>query len=160
MSNEKKRRFFSGFDVVVVSLVVLAVLAWIFVINRTPEVEPTTVGEQGIFRLEVPQLTAEQVARVQVGDNLLEGSQHLPLGEVVEVRTEPHMLRVDNREERTINWVPWPDRYVLIITVSTSVIHTERELLAGEGQVVIRGGAGLHFTGPDYAFTHATILGW
>ena len=155
---EKRKRLLSGFDIALVAVVLLGALAWFFVINRTPQVEgPVFEGSRAIYRIEVMDLTAEQAAAVQVGDRLQEGSRHVPIGEVIAIEIRPNQVRVDHDETQTIRWEDVEDRYVLLLTVETEVQVTERDILA-EGQHPLKGGSGLHFTGPGFAFTRATIL--
>lgn len=153
---EQKKRSFSGFDVAVVVIVIAAALVWFFVINRTPQVEGV-MGDSATYYIEVQSLTREQVNMVQKGDLLLEGSRHLPIGEVLNVAVRPHEVQIHDHEAETIMWEDFPDRYTIILTVETEVTETEQEIRAG-GEVLLRGGAGINFTGPGYAFSSGVIL--
>ena len=158
---EKKRFRFNWFDVAVVLLVLLAGAAWFFLFGRTQEVEATVAGEEGvaIYLIEVTNLTEEQAAVVSIGDSIQEGSQHIPIGRVVDIKHIPYEMRVDDDETQTIQFLEVPDRITMILTVETRVVETGSEILA-EGEFAIRGGARLHFTGPGFAFGQSTVLGW
>jgi len=156
---EQKRRRFNWFDGVVVLLVLGAAFLWFFVINRTEAVDETFAGNRAVYYVEVTNLLDHQTEQVQVGDTLQEGSQHLPIGRVVAVEIEPFELRVGDDYNQIISWQPVEERYTMVITVETQVDETPTAIMA-EGEVVIRGGATLHFTGPGYAFSDAVILGW
>jgi len=155
----RKRRLFSGFDVAVVALVLVAAFAWFFVLNRAPEVEAAFEGSQARYFIEVTNLTPEQVANVHVGDWLQEGSRHIPIGRVAAVETRPHVVRVEDDATQTISWVEAPGRVAMILTVETEVRETDRDIWA-EGQYPIKGGEVFSFTGPGFAFTQAIVLGW
>ena len=154
---EKKRRF-SAFDIALVGLVIVAALAWFFVINRAPEVESRFEGSLVIYYVEVANLTPEQAAKVAVGDSLQEGSRHIPIGRVVQVETRPHRVRVDDEESRTIHWDEVEGRVTMTLAVETEVVETPQDVLA-EGQFPIKGGLALNFTGPGFAFAQGIILG-
>ena len=155
---QEKKRLFSGFDIAVVAIVVLAALAWFFVINREATVEVPTFDGRTTYYLEVMNLTSEQVALVSVGDALQENVRHMPIGTVIAIETMPQLMRVDDDETQTIRWEEAENRYTMILTVETEVRETAQEILA-EGQVAIRGGQHpVHFAGPGYAFAFATIL--
>ena len=156
---QERKRLFSWFDIAVVAVVLLAAFAWFFVINRAPDVAPTFEGSQAVFYVEVTNLTPEQVASVQVGDWLQEGSQHIPIGRVADIETRPHVVRVEDAATQTISWEEVEDRLAMILTVETEVVETERDILA-EGQFAIKGGLLFSFTGPGYGFTQAVVLGW
>jgi len=155
---EQKRRLFSGFDVAVVLLVLLGVFAWLFVINRAPQVEEPTFDGYATFYIEVANLWPDRVEVVQIGDRLLEGAQHRPIGRVVNIETRPHEVWMEDEETQTIRWEPVEGRVVMVLTVETEVRETDRDVLA-EGEVPIKGGATIHFTGPGYAFSSGIILG-
>lgn len=155
-----KKRWFNGFDIGVVALVVLAVLAWFFILNRpAPPEQEVFAGTQAVFFLEVANLTPEQAQQISVGDRLIEGTRHLPVGYVQEIQWTPHEMRIDDDETQTISFVPLEGRYTLILSVVTEVVETDRDILA-QGQVAIKGGQVLHITGPGYAFANGVILGW
>jgi len=156
---QERKRLFSGFDVAVVGFVLLAAFAWFFILNRAPEVEPAFEGSQARYFIEVTNLTPEQVANVNVGDWLQEGSRHVPIGRVADIQTRPHLVRVEDDEARTISWVESPGRLAMILTVETEVRETDRDILA-EGQYAIKGGEVFSFTGPGFGFTQAIVLGW
>jgi len=157
---EKKRRLFNGFDVAVVLLIALGAFLWFFVINNTPVVETETfAGDTAIYFIEVPEITPEQADAVQIGDNLLEGAQHIPIGRVVGIEISPFELRVECEETQTIRFDDVPTRVTMIISVETQVVETERDIFA-EGQYSVKGGARIVFTGPGYAFGNAFVLGW
>ena len=156
---EKKRRLFNGFDIAIALIVLLGALVWFFVINRAPEVEaPTFADNRAVYWVEVTSLTAEQVASIQIGVNLLEGAQHIPIGRIIDIEVRPHEVRVNDNQTHTISFLPIPDRYTVVLTIETQVVETDREILA-EGQHAIRGGSGLNFTGPGFAFGNGIILG-
>ena len=154
---EKKRRPFSGFDVVVVALVVLAAGVWIWNSNRGVEEESAFYGDHAIYHIEVRELTREQAGQIQVGDLLQEGSRHLAIGQVISVSILPFETRVEDWETQTVFFDEVPERYTVIITMETLVEETDRAVLT-EGGFAIRGGSSLNFTGPGYAFSGATIL--
>ncbi|MCL2588748.1 MAG: DUF4330 domain-containing protein [Oscillospiraceae bacterium] len=155
---EQKRKLFSGFDIAVVALVILAALAWFFVINRAPAVEPQFEGGVVHYYMEVPNLTPTQAEAVQIGDALQHGARHIPIGRVVDVEIRPHLARVDDSETQTIHWQEVEGRVTLILTVATEVTETDRDVMA-EGQFPIKGGVILPFTGPGFAFAQGIILG-
>jgi len=156
---EKRKRLFNGFDVAIVLLVIAAAFVWFFVINRAPEVEEASFDGKAIYFIEVPDLTLLQIAAVEIGDAVLEGARHLPIGHVAAVERRPHELRVDCEETQTISWDIVPGRYTMVVTVETEVVETPSAILA-EGEFAIRGGAPISFTGPGFAFTNAWVLGW
>ena len=155
---QQRKRAFSGFDVVVVLMVLLGVFAWFFVLNRAPQIEETFEGSRAVFYLEVSNQRRDRVDVVQINDRLLEGTQNLPIGRVIDIEIRPQEVRVDHDETQTIWWEEVEDRYVMILTIETEVRETDREVLA-EGEFVIKGGSTIHFTGPGYAFSHGIILG-
>ena len=155
---EEKRRFFSGFDLCVILLVVLAVTGWLWLNNR-PVDEDVLVfhGSPAIYYIEVNNITQEQASQVQVGDNLLEGARHFPIGEVIAIEVRPFEARVEDWTNETISFQVVPERYTMVLTVQTMVEETEQEVLT-EGGVLIRGGRSINFTGPGYAFVGGVIL--
>ena len=155
----QKKRFITGFDVAVVAFVLLAAFAWFFILNRPAEVAPAFETSQVNYFIEVANLTPEQVAAVSVGDHLQEGGQHVAMGRVVSIETVPHMVSLMNDETQTIHWAEVEGRVNMILTVETEVRVTERDILA-EGQLSLKGGQLISFTGPGYGFTHAIVLGW
>ena len=154
----KKRRPFSGFDVCIVLLVLLAAGAWFWMTNRSGPEERTFDGNRAVYYIEVNNLTIEQVEQVQVGAAIQEGSRHLPLGQVLYVDVRPFEARVDDWDSQTIRFEPVPERFTMILTVETLVEETEQDILT-EGGFSIKGGRALGFTGPGFAFTSAIILG-
>jgi len=158
---QEKQRWFSGFDVAVVLLVLVGVLVWLFVLNREPAVEQPTFEGRAVYRIEVTFQPIERLQAVQVGDWIQEGTQNLPIGEVIGIEIRPHRVWVDSDETQTIWWEEVEDRYDMILLIETDVRETEREIWAGGpgGEHVIRGGSTIHFSGPGFAFSGATILG-
>ena len=156
----KKRRLFNGFDLAVALVVLLGAFVWFFVINRAPEVEEETfAGTRAAYFIETINLTQEQIATVQIGDRLLEGSRHVPIGYVAGIEVRPHLVRIDDDETQTIDWQVSPERYAMILRVETEVVETHNAILA-EGAFAIRGGSPINFTGPGFAFTDSFVLGW
>jgi len=156
---ERKRRLFNGFDVAVVLLVLGAAFLWFFVINRAPAVEETSFDGRGQYFIEVTNLTPDQIAAVEVGAALLEGSRHIPIGQVVAVTYSPFTLRVEDETDQSFRFEEVPGRYAMILTVETEVVETAGTLLA-EGNFAIRGGQQINFTGPGFGFADAFVLGW
>jgi len=155
---ERKKRAFSGLDVAVVVLVIAAALVWFFVLNRTPQMGGGSFsGDTITYYIEVQNLTREQVEAVQIGDLLQEGERHLPIGEVLAISVRPHEVQIHDHENERISWMEFPDRYAIILTVETRITETEQEVRAG-GEVLLRSGTAMHFTGPGYAFIHGVIL--
>ncbi|MCL2827943.1 MAG: DUF4330 domain-containing protein [Oscillospiraceae bacterium] len=155
---QQKKRSFSGFDIAVVVGILAAGLVWFFVSNQTPQIGGSSfTGDTITYYIEVQNLTQEQVEVVRVGDLLQEGARHLPIGEVLAISVRPHEVQVHDNEAETIVWMELPDRYAIILTVETEVTETEREVRAG-GEVVLRGGSTIYFTGPGYAFSSGIIL--
>jgi len=156
---ERKKRLFNGFDVAVVLLVLGAAFVWFFVLNRAPAVEETTFDSRARYFIEVTDLTQDQIAAVTVGSGILEGSRHIPIGQVVEVTYSPFRLRVEDEETQSFRFEEVPGRYAMLVTVETEVVETVNAILA-EGTLAIRGGMPINFTGPGFAFTDAFVLGW
>ena len=157
---EKKRRLLNGFDIAVVLLVLTGAFLWFFVLNSTPEVEEETfAGTQAVYFLETVSLTEEQIASVQIGDRLLDGARHVPIGYVVGIEVRPHQVRIEDNESQTISFQVVPERYAMILRVETEVEETRNAILT-EGGIAIRGGQSVSFTGPGYGFTNAIVLGW
>ncbi|MCL2843127.1 MAG: DUF4330 domain-containing protein [Oscillospiraceae bacterium] len=157
---EQKRRRFNWFDGLVVLLVLGAAFLWFFVINRTEAVEEATfAGDRAMYYVEVTNLTGYQAAQVEIGDALRDAAQHLPIGRVVEIDIRPFEIRTSDDQNQVILWQTVEDRYTMILTVETEVEETPAAIYA-EGEVIIRGGTTLHFTGPGFAFSGGTILGW
>ena len=156
---ERKKRLWSGFDVAVVLLVLGAAFVWFFVLNRAPEVEETSFDGRAVYFVEVVDLTREQIEAVEIGAWVQEGTRHLPIGHVVAIDYRPHELRVEDEETQTISWDIVPGRYAMILSIETEVVERTNAILA-EGEFAIRGGSSISFTGPGFAFTSATILGW
>ena len=155
---EQKRRFFSGFDLCVILLVILAVGGWFWMNNRPIDEEALVFhGNPAIYYIEVNNITREQTELVQVGDNLLEGARHFPIGEVIAIEVRPFEARVEDGRNETITFQEVPERYSMVLTVQTMVEETEQEVLT-EGGVLIRGGRSINFTGPGYAFVGGVIL--
>jgi len=156
---EQKRRQFNWFDAALVLLVAAAAFVWLFVWNRPATVEDETFsGSQVMYLIEVNNLTAEQIAKVEIGAALQEGSRHLPIGRVATMGYSPFLVRVDDHETQTITWEPVPNRYSMTIVVQTYVVETPDAILA-EGTHPIRGGASISFTGPGFGFSGGVILG-
>ncbi|MCL2569201.1 MAG: DUF4330 domain-containing protein [Oscillospiraceae bacterium] len=156
----QKQRLFTGFDVALVAVVLLAAFAWFFILNRPAEVAETAFeGSHARYFIEVPNLTPEQVATVSVGARIQEGSRHVPMGQVVHIETRPFTVRLEDDETQTITWGEVEGRVSMILTVETEVHVTDRDILA-EGQLVLKGGESIGFTGPGFAFAQAIVLGW
>jgi len=154
---EKKRRAISGFDLFLILLALLAVAGWLWITNRPSDVEAVFYGSRATYLIELTDITQEQVDQVQVGDNLLEGARHLPIGQVVAIDVRPTEFWVPNWETQTNELQEVPDRFSMILTVETLVEEAAHEVLT-EGGIVIRGGRSINFTGPGYAFAGGMIL--
>ena len=155
---DKKKRFFSAFDLCIILLVILAAGGWLWMNNRAVAEEDIVFhGSPAIYYIEVNNITREQVEQVRVGDNLLEGTRHLAIGQVIQIEVQNFEARVDDWPSQTISIQAVPERYTMILTVETMVEETEREVLT-EGGVLIRGGRSISFNGPGYGFAGAVIL--
>lgn len=157
---EQKRRRFNWFDGLVVLLVLGAAFLWFFVINRTETVEEATFqGNTAMYFVEVTNLTEDQISQVQKGVMIRDAAQHLPMGRVWDIEVEPFTMRASDDESQVISWQPVEGRYTMTLTIETQVEETPAAIFA-EGESIVRGGATLHFTGPGFAFSNGTILGW
>lgn len=155
---EQKKQRINGFDIAVVAVIVLGIFAWFF-LNRTPVQEVDIAFEEGVatYLIEVVNLTPEQAVQVRTGDSLHDAVRNIPIGEVIDVEIRPYMISVMERETKSIRWEPVEDRVDLILTLETEVEVTEQDILI-DGQFSIKGGRGLSFAGPGYAFAGAVIL--
>lgn len=155
MTNIGKKRRWSGFDWMIVLLVLALGAAWLHFVS---DVDVTFVQQtQVTYRLEVTNLTAEQIALVQEGDALLDPARYAPLGTVVGIETRAHRLLVDDPETQTITIQPFPDRYTITITVE-GYAESTRQGFRVDDQITLRGGQSLNIIGPRYAFVNAGIL--
>ena len=156
---EQKRKRLNGFDIAVMAVILLGAAIWLFI-----NLVPTQTGEavlaegQATYFIQVMNLTPAQAEQVQVGDRLLEAGRNIPIGEVVEIETRPHMISVADSEARLVRWEPVEGRVDIILSVEAEVEVTERDILV-EGQFAIKGGRIFSFTGPGYGFASAAILG-
>ena len=156
---QKKRRFFSAFDVCLVLLIVLGAGVWLWLSSPAAEGEDMLFqGRPAIVRLEVAELTQEQVELAQIGDRLYDAARHdLFLGKIVDIEVHGFEVRVENWDSRVITIQEVPDRYTLILSIETEVEETEQSITTVDG-IRLRGGRSINFIGPGYGYHGAIIL--
>ncbi|MCL2563947.1 MAG: DUF4330 domain-containing protein [Oscillospiraceae bacterium] len=154
----KKKRL-NGFDIAVIGVILLGAGVWFFLANRTPPPPEEAIFAEGraTYTVEVPHLTPLQIAQVQVGDQLQEATGLIPIGQVISIETRPDEITVNDYEAQEIRLMPIEGRYVMTLMIETDVTVTDEAILA-DGRVLLRGGRGILFTGPGYAFS-GNLLG-
>lgn len=136
---KQTRKHPNFFDILIILLVLAVAVAAYFLSHRDGSQSKETVTRQ--YTIELVDLEESMLDDVAVGDAVTDNVKNYAMGTVTAVESYPYEVSVVDETTGVTRQVAVPDRYVLLLTVESPTVETEKEIHTVSGYTLRTGTA-------------------